>query len=106
MNREISQRELRNSSAEVLRAVQDGESITITSNGTPVAELVPLRRGRFVDALKTRTFVLAVKSSCSVLNPFLIHCLSTLMLHAHTAELLPRSLAQNENTAALDHLIF
>ena len=50
MNREISQRELRNSSAEVLRAVQDGESITITSNGTPVAELVPLRRGRFVDA--------------------------------------------------------
>ena len=50
MNREISQRELRNDSAEVLRAVKDGECITVTSNGVPVAELVPLRRGRFVDA--------------------------------------------------------
>ena len=50
MNREISQRVLRNDSAEVLRAVKDGECITVTSNGVPVAELVPLRRGRFVDA--------------------------------------------------------
>ncbi len=50
MNREISQRDLRNDSAEVLRAVRDGECITVTSNGVPVAELVPLRRGRFVDA--------------------------------------------------------
>ena len=50
MNREISQRELRNDSAEVLRAVKDGESITVTNNGVPVAELVPLRRGRFVEA--------------------------------------------------------
>lgn len=49
MNRQISQRELRNDSAEVLRAVNDGEHITVTSNGVPVAELVPLRRGRFVD---------------------------------------------------------
>ena len=49
MNREISQRELRNDSAEVLRAVKNGESITVTSNGVPVAELVPLRRGRFVE---------------------------------------------------------
>lgn len=48
MNREISQRELRNDSAEVLRAVKDGECIT--SNGVPVAEIVPLLRGRFVDA--------------------------------------------------------
>ena len=48
MNREISQRELRNDSAEVLRAVKDGECITVTSNGVPVAELVPLRRGRSV----------------------------------------------------------
>lgn len=50
MNREISQRELRNDSAEVLRAVKDGECITITNNGVPVAEIVPLRRGRFVEA--------------------------------------------------------
>ncbi len=50
MSREISQRELRNESAEVLRAVKNGECITVTSSGVPVAELVPLRRGRFVDA--------------------------------------------------------
>ena len=50
MSREISQRELRNESAEVLRAVKNGECITVTSNGVPVAELVPLRRGRFVEA--------------------------------------------------------
>lgn len=50
MSREISQRELRNKSAEVLRAVKSGECITVTSNGVPVAELVPLRRGRFVEA--------------------------------------------------------
>ena len=49
MDREISQRELRNNSADVLRAVKDGESTTVTSNGVPVAELVPLHRGRFVD---------------------------------------------------------
>lgn len=50
MNREISQRELRNDSASVLRAVRDGETVTVTSNGVAVAELVPLRRGRFVEA--------------------------------------------------------
>ena len=50
MNREISQRELRNRSGEVLRAVQAGETVTVTSNGTPVAELAPLRRARFVEA--------------------------------------------------------
>ncbi len=48
--REISQRELRNDSAAVLRAVRDGETVTVTSNGVAVAELVPLRSGRFVDA--------------------------------------------------------
>ena len=50
MNREISQRELRNQSAEVLRAVERGETVTITRRGEPVAELVPLRRRRFVRA--------------------------------------------------------
>ena len=50
MNREISQRELRNESGAVLRAVQEGETIVVTNNGVPVAEITPLRRGRFVDA--------------------------------------------------------
>ena len=45
MNREISQRELYKNSAAVLRAVQDGESITITNNDIAVAELVPPGHG-------------------------------------------------------------
>ncbi len=37
----ISQRELRNSSGEILRAVAAGKSFVITNNGVPVAELRP-----------------------------------------------------------------
>jgi prevent-host-death family protein len=48
MTREISQRELRNDSAAVLRDVQSGEIITVTRNGVPVAELRPVARRRFV----------------------------------------------------------
>lgn len=38
----ISHRELRNESGRVLKAVAAGESFTITNNGEPVAQLVPL----------------------------------------------------------------
>lgn len=38
----ISQRELRNDNAAVIRGVEAGESYTVTKNGTPVARLVPL----------------------------------------------------------------
>ena len=48
MAREISQRELRNDSGAVLREVQGGETIVVTRNGTPVAELRPLGQTRFV----------------------------------------------------------
>lgn len=48
MTRTISQRELRNDSGAVLRAVQGGETLTVTRNGTPVAELRPVRRARLV----------------------------------------------------------
>jgi prevent-host-death family protein len=44
----ITQRELRNDSARILRAVQAGESFIVTRNGTPVAELRPLGAKRFV----------------------------------------------------------
>ena len=44
--RAISQRELRNDSGAVLREVQAGETVTVTRNGTPVAELRPLPPGR------------------------------------------------------------
>jgi len=48
MGRIINQRELRNQSASVLRAVEAGETIVVTRNGTPVAELRPIRAQRFV----------------------------------------------------------
>lgn len=38
----IAVRELRNRTAEVLRIVQAGEQVTITSRGRPVAELSPV----------------------------------------------------------------
>jgi prevent-host-death family protein len=44
----ITQRELRNASAAVMDAVEAGETILVTRNGTPVAELRPARRRRSV----------------------------------------------------------
>ena len=46
--REITQRELRNASGEIMRRLDDGESFVVTRNGVPVGELSPLRRHRFV----------------------------------------------------------
>jgi len=48
MPKEIGQRELRNRSGEVMRALDRGESFVVTRNGTPVGELTPLKRRRFV----------------------------------------------------------
>jgi len=50
MVREITQRELRNDSGEIMRALDRGESFVVTRNGVAVGELVPLRRRRFVMA--------------------------------------------------------
>ena len=46
--REITQRELRHDSGEIMRQLDDGESFIVTRNGVPVGELSPLRRHRFV----------------------------------------------------------
>ncbi|MGH8288076.1 MAG: type II toxin-antitoxin system Phd/YefM family antitoxin [Steroidobacteraceae bacterium] len=48
MKRIISQRELRNDSAAVLREVEAGRTVIVTRNGTPVAELCPIGKHRFV----------------------------------------------------------
>lgn len=48
MSREITQRQLRNESGEVMRALDAGESFVVTRNGVAVGELTPLRRRRFV----------------------------------------------------------
>ncbi|MGI8728701.1 MAG: type II toxin-antitoxin system Phd/YefM family antitoxin [Solirubrobacteraceae bacterium] len=50
MTREITQRELRNGSGDIMRALDRGEAFVVTRNGVPVGELVPLRARRFVAA--------------------------------------------------------
>lgn len=37
----ISQRELRNDNAEIMRRVEAGEAFVVTRNGKPIADLVP-----------------------------------------------------------------
>jgi prevent-host-death family protein len=48
MHRVISQRELRNDSAAILREVQAGQVLIVARNGVPIAELRPLPPKRFV----------------------------------------------------------
>lgn len=50
MKRSISQRELRNQSGEIMRALGRGDSFVVTRNGTPVGELRPLAKRQFVPA--------------------------------------------------------
>jgi prevent-host-death family protein len=50
VSREITQRELRNESGEIMRQLDDGETFIVTRSGVPVGELTPLRRHRFVPA--------------------------------------------------------
>lgn len=59
--RAVSIREFRNSSAAVLDAVEAGETIVITRNGTEIAEVRPIRQRRtfvplseLLSAFKTR----------------------------------------------------
>lgn len=42
----VASRDLRNHTAEVLRQVADGTRVTVTVNGTPVAEIGPVRATR------------------------------------------------------------
>jgi predicted nucleic acid-binding protein len=44
----ITQRELRNDSGAIMRRLDHGETFIVTRNGTPVGELTPMRRHRFV----------------------------------------------------------
>jgi antitoxin (DNA-binding transcriptional repressor) of toxin-antitoxin stability system len=48
MSAEISQRELRNDSGRIMRALIEGETFIVPRNGEPIGELSPLRRHRFV----------------------------------------------------------
>src|SRR5260370_25341994 len=62
--REITQRELRNESGAIMRAVERGESFTISRNGTPIGRLIPLRRRIFVP----REEVMAAFATAPVLD--------------------------------------
>jgi antitoxin (DNA-binding transcriptional repressor) of toxin-antitoxin stability system len=48
MIKELTQRQLRNDSGEIMRLLERGETFVVTRNGVPVGELTPLRRHRFV----------------------------------------------------------
>jgi prevent-host-death family protein len=50
MSTELTQRELRNDSGDIMRRLDDGESFVVTRNGVPVGELTPIRRRRFVNS--------------------------------------------------------
>ena len=43
---EITQRDLRQRSKEIMDAVQEGQSFTVTRDGHKIGELIPLRRRR------------------------------------------------------------
>jgi prevent-host-death family protein len=48
MTRKLTQRELRNNSGEIMRALDGGEDFIVTRNGKPVGELRPVGRPRFL----------------------------------------------------------
>ncbi len=43
---EVTQRDLRNRSKEIMDAVQGGQAFTVTRDGHQIGELIPLRRRR------------------------------------------------------------
>jgi len=49
MAKEVTQRELRNNSGDIMRELDRGKSFVVTRNGVAVGELVPLQRRRFVN---------------------------------------------------------
>jgi prevent-host-death family protein len=59
VTRTIPQRELRKDNAKVIDAVASGETIIVTRNGVPVAELRPIRTARRTFVSKTDLIALA-----------------------------------------------
>ena len=64
MTKAITQRELRNDSGEIMRALDRGEDFIVTRNGIPVGELRPVRR-RFV----ARAVLLEAFKSAAPIDP-------------------------------------
>lgn len=55
----VTEHQLRNDGAAILRRVEAGEHLTVTRNGTPVAELRPVAARRFVH----RTVIIAAATA-------------------------------------------
>ncbi len=56
MRRNISQRELRNESGKIMRALDRGDEFVVTRSGVPVGELTPMRErkiARLEDVIET-----------------------------------------------------
>jgi prevent-host-death family protein len=59
MTRKLTQREFRNNSGEVMRALDEGEDFIVTRNGRPIGELRPFKRRQFVP---TKQLIAAFKN--------------------------------------------
>lgn len=57
----VASRDLRNHTAEVLRQVSQGAHVTVTVNGTPVAEIIPVRSMRRPSMSKRDLIVLLAR---------------------------------------------
>jgi prevent-host-death family protein len=61
---EITQRDLRSRSGEIMDAVEHGATFIVTRSGTPIGELIPLRRHRTV----TREQFTAMSANAPVID--------------------------------------
>lgn len=70
MARNVSVRELRNQTADVVEAVRAGESVTLTVSGHPVADIVPhfANRSPWVQASELRRIRVEAASDAGLLG--------------------------------------
>ena len=65
---DVSSRELRNHTADVLRRVEAGERLRISVNRRPVAELVPLGRPRWASGAAIERVLLEASADATLID--------------------------------------
>lgn len=65
---DVSSRDLRNHTADVLRRVESGERVRISVNRRPVAELVPLDRPRWTSGAAMERVILEAAADPGLLE--------------------------------------
>lgn len=65
---DVSSRDLRNHTADVLRRVESGERLRISVNRRPVAELVPLDRPRWLSGAAMERVILEASADPGLLE--------------------------------------